>query len=297
MKIIMSCLALTMPCIAIAAGQSIDEIKDTGSNPKIQIENVRGNVSIQAWDKNQVSISGTLDENTEKFIFDASESRVNIVIESDQPRSGWGHNAGNLNGSALVIKVPSNSKIDAEGFSTDFVLENILNDVQIESVSGDVDIYGNRARLNIDTVSGDINIEDHEGLVFVESVSGDIDYEGLATRIEAESVQGDIDINNKGELREGEFSSVSGDIDTKTNTDSDQLSLEWNAVSGDIQVFFLNPVSATFQVETMSGDIRNLLTEAKPDKNRWVGSSLTFNSGNGDGDVSISTVSGNVRIK
>lgn len=297
MKHIISCLALTMPCIVFAAGQAVNETKATGSSPKVQIENVRGNISIQAWDKNEVSVTGTLDENTEEFIFKATESRVHIVVDSDHQRNSWGHNQSNNKGSSLVIKVPSNSQINAEGFSTDFTLENVLNDINLESVSGDIDVYGNRARIEAESVSGDINIEDHEGLVFVESVSGDIDYEGTATRIEAESVQGDIDINNLGELREGEFSSVSGDIDTKTHTDNDKFSLEWNAVSGDIQVFFLNPVSSNFEIETMSGDIRNLLTEAKPDKNRWVGSSLTFNTGNGDGDVSISTVSGDVRIK
>ncbi|GAB2196242.1 DUF4097 family beta strand repeat-containing protein [Sessilibacter sp. MAH4] len=287
---LISTLLFAMPCLALAAGQSIEEKKSTGTSPRVEIQNAKGKINIESWDRPEVKVSGVLDEHAKEFIFEASENNVRILVESQQ-------HSGRSSGSILTVFLPEQAQISAEGTATDFIINKIQGDIKLETVSGDVRISGNRARLDIDTVSGDIGVMDHEGLVFIESVSGDISYDGLATRMEIESIQGDIDVNNQGKLSEAEFSSVSGDIETKTYTGNDRLSLEWSAVSGDIDVSFLDSVNASFEIETMNGNIKNFFTEDKADQKRWLGSSLTFNSGSPTGEISISTVSGNISIK
>ncbi|WP_317933464.1 DUF4097 family beta strand repeat-containing protein [Halioxenophilus sp. WMMB6] len=294
-------IALAIPAMVYAANDTlpnldVDEVKETSSSPTVHIDNVRGSITIKSWDKNQVGVQGRLDDQTEKFVFEVKGNSVKIVVDSPSHPAEWDDRWGRSRGSNLTIYMPIKANIDAEGFSTDFKISAVTGEIEIETVSGDIEITGNRSRLDLETVNGDVVIEDHEGIVFAESVSGDIDYNGFATRIELESVQGDIQVNNMGELAEGEFNSVSGDIDTKTHTDK-RPHLKYNAVSGDIDVSFLSVLSAKIEIETMSGDITNDLTEDKPDRQRWMGNSLEFSVGDADGDISISTVSGNVNIK
>jgi len=289
-------IALAIPMFTMAAGKEINQEKATGAAPRVSLENVRGKIIVKGWDKKSVSISGTLDEQMDRFVFDSSEEQVKIVIDSDSNPRRWGGSEGIEHGSRLTIHIPAGATFDAEGFATDFTVEDVTGEIKLETVSGELRVSGNRSQINLETVSGDVVINDHEGIVFAESVSGDIDFSGLATRLELESVQGDINVNNQGQLDEGEFNSVSGDIDTKTHTGR-RSNLEYNAVNGDIDISFLNAINAKIKIDTMSGDIRNGLTEDTANKQRWAGSSLVYTVGDGDGDIRISTVSGNVTIE
>lgn len=287
-------LAFAIPSLAMAAGESINQVKPTGHSPRVSLENVRGKITVKGWSKKEVSVVGTLDENADRFDFDSSDSNVKIVVDS--PMGGRGFDNSQSQGSHLTIHLPVDASIEAEGFATDFTISGILGEVDLETVSGELRVTGNRSRVDLETVSGDVVISDHEGIVFAESVSGDIDFSGLATRLELESVQGDINVNNQGKLDEGEFNSVSGDIETKTHTGK-KPHLEYNAVNGDIDISFLNALNAEIDIDTMSGDIHNNLTEDIANKQRWAGSSLVYTVGDGDGDIRISTVSGNITIE
>ncbi|BFM08049.1 DUF4097 family beta strand repeat-containing protein [Halioxenophilus aromaticivorans] len=287
-------VALAIPSLALAAGESINQIKPTGEAPKVLLENVRGKITVKGWNKQEVSVVGNLDEQTDRFEFTSSDSDVKIVIDSQPNARSW--NTGNNQGSHLTIHLPLGASLEAEGFATDFNISGILGDIDLETVSGELRVSGNRSRVDLETVSGDVVINDHEGMVFAESVSGDIDFAGIATRLELESVQGDINVNNQGKLDEGEFNSVSGDIETKTHT-GNKPHLEYNAVNGDIDISFLNSINAKVEIDTMNGDIQNNLTDDLASKQRWAGSSLVYTVGDGDGDIRISTVSGNITIE
>jgi hypothetical protein len=294
MKTLAYCIALALPGTVIAA-ETVDQLKDTSASPTVYIENNHGEITIEGWAKNSIQVQGTLDENSEGFIFEVNGDQVKIIV--DTPK-GWGDRQGNWShsrGSQLTIKMPTASALNTDAYATDIVVTGITGEMDIESVSGDFRSTGNTSRMDVESVSGDIIIEDHAGIIFASSVSGDIDYSGLATRIEIESVQGDIDVNNQGRLAEWEFNSVSGDIDTRTNTA--KTNIEYNAVSGDVDIAFIDNINAVIEVETMSGDIANYITDDRPNEKRWVGNSLSFTVGDGNGDIRISTVSGNVRIK
>lgn len=294
MNISIFTLALVVPSLALAAGEKIDQTVPTGSTPKVVIENMRGKVTVKGWQRNEVRVTGHLDKQTDQFVFDHDDSNIKIVVDA-QPTSGnWNNGSGE--GSDLIIHLPVGASLEAEGFATDFSIDGIIGEIDLDTVSGELRVTGNRSRIDLETVSGDLRISDQEGVVFAESVSGDIDFTGIATRLELDSVQGDINVNNQGNLDEGEFNSVSGDIETKTHT-ADKTHLEYNAVNGDVDISFLNNINAKIEIDTMNGDIHNHLTDDAAHKQRWAGSSLVYTVGDGSGDIRISTVSGNITIE
>ena len=79
-----------------------------------------------------------------------------------------------------------------------------------------------------------------------------------------------------------------------------QAEININSVSGRIELGLPSNTSARFNVQTAAaGRIHNELSDDEPERrNRYVNSrELDFTLNGGDGDVSISTVSGNVTLR
>ena len=63
MKILPTCmlaLILATSSTSALAGTPINETRDVDADARIDISNVRGSVTVTAWDRNQVGIEGTL---------------------------------------------------------------------------------------------------------------------------------------------------------------------------------------------------------------------------------------------
>jgi DUF4097 and DUF4098 domain-containing protein YvlB len=69
------------------------------------------------------------------------------------------------------------------------------------------------------------------------------------------------------------------------------------SINGTIEVEFSNKVSARFEVETFNGDIDNCFGPQAERSSRYSpGLELSFTVGDGDSEVSIETLNGDVSI-
>lgn len=300
-------VSITVQCFAT---ETIDQSLTAIGVNSVNIENLRGQVTVIGWDKQQIQVQGQLDEQAQKFIFEQQGSGVDIKVV--MPHNLKGHWKGN--GSALTINMPSSVRLTFSGVSSDVVLQHLSQGVEAKSISGNIKalalsshvelgtVSGNinakdlSGKVQLSTVSGDINDTDSTGRLQMEAVSGNLESDSNANEVVVKTVSGDIDLNLK-LVDELEIASVSGNSHTQLQL-NDGGRVKLSSVSGDLRMQFQQQVQASFRLTANAGG--ELVNKLTPDKAKHAkygpGSKLNFATGNGNSSVRASTVSGNIRV-
>ncbi|WP_394205781.1 DUF4097 domain-containing protein [Shewanella waksmanii] len=305
--------ALILPIVLVAqsvyASEKIDKTIEVTADLKLSITVQRGEVSVSSWDKPMISIKGTLDELSEGFSIEQDGNTVRL--EDKMPKR---YKGSNKKGSKLTFMVPKNLTVDMDGVSSDFDIQALQGKIHLDTVSGDIqaktlsdniylqtvsgDIISQSLSgdVRLDTVSGSITDSNSKGSINFTLVSGDLSSESQAKTVQADLVSGNAKLKLQ-QVDALELKSVSGDLNITLTQLTDKASLD--SVSGDITMNLPRDINAHFKIDGgPSGDISNGLSDHKPMKAKYTRSeSLQFQLGNGQADVRISTISGDIDLK
>ncbi|MBI1731704.1 MAG: DUF4097 family beta strand repeat protein [Gammaproteobacteria bacterium] len=279
---------------ALHGAESVNQRLDADPDGRVQIDVVRGSVTVTGWDQNTVHVQGTRDDDSREFIFERDGRVIRIEDELESGSRG----GGDGNGTRITVQVPRNSTVELETVSASQNVGDVSGSVQLESVSGDVVATNIGGGAELTSVSGKITLSGGSGEVRVDSVSGDVTADMAAERLWVDSVSGDVTVNNAGTLKRLEASTVSGDLHVRTALGADaDVSLE--SVSGDVELALRGDPNADFSLETgPGGDIENQLTDVRPERERYTGSeSLEMRLGQGEANVEASVISGTITIR
>ncbi|MCB1566995.1 MAG: DUF4097 family beta strand repeat protein [Xanthomonadales bacterium] len=287
-------LAGLLPIAALAA-TPIDETRSVNPDARVSVENVKGRISVTAWDRSEVHIGGSLGDGVERLEVDGGGDHLDIKVRYPQG-GGWFGGGNNAGPSRLEIKVPRAAVLDLEGVSADIDVTGIDSEaLEAESVSGNVSVDARVRDISVSSVSGDLDLSVDVQELSLETVSGDITAKGNITgSLRAEVVSGDLEIA-AGELKEIRLTTVSGDVELRAAlAASGRLSAE--SVSGDLDLRFPASLSAEIEAETFSGDITSPV--GKVEKAGFGnGSTLEGRAGSGSARISLETFSGDIEIK
>jgi hypothetical protein len=128
----------------------------------------------------------------------------------------------------------------------------------------------------------------------IDLVNGDLEVIGVQGGIEAELVNGDIIAKDlDGDLR---LSTVNGSIRPEFEETKDVGLIELESVNGEINLFLPSETSASVRVETLNGSLRNDFgLEVR--KHKYVGADMRGDIGDGDINIIIETVNGDIEIR
>lgn len=273
-----------------SAGEKVDVIKPASHDGMVRIINVRGQVIIKGWDRDEIAVKGELDDLTEQWIFNVNGQKSMIEVKLPRKNVNWG------DGSDLEIYVPEHSRVDFKGVSTEVSIENVLGGVRLKSVSGDIKVDGILDRLMATTVSGEIEVEDCEATLHVTTVSGEIDIKRHKGRVMVESISGDINLETESADKIS-GRSISGTIDMDVTLLEASL-VEIESVSGDIKLELVGEVNATIElVAGLGGEIDYDLTDDKVVKAFMGHERLKAKVGSGESEIVIRTVSADIQIE
>jgi DUF4097 and DUF4098 domain-containing protein YvlB len=274
---------------SLMAGDEIDESKSVDPDGIVTIKNVRGDIKILGWNKPEIKIEGELDDMTKKFVFEVAGTKT--LIDILMPRFNVNHG----DGSDLIIRVPSRSRVSFTGVSTDTVIKDIYGGVKVESISGEIDVENNKGKLIIKTISGDIEVSESTGNARISTVSGEMNLEIAGDSLTLETISGDI---------EGKFEDFLH-LRSSTISGSQKLSGQLNdngevtisSVSGDVRLELQESVNATIFAKTgTGGEIENDLSDDKPQVQFPAQGILKATLGDGSGKISISTVTADIKL-
>lgn len=289
--------ALLLALPMAQAAEPISASKPAAADARVDVSNVRGQITVTAWSKNEVAVSGSLGEGS-TFVFEGSGDALSVRIENpDQGGfSSWWGSSGPKEDTLLEISVPVAAVLDLEGVSADVRVSGIRGsrEVQAESVSGDIEVDAGAERVELSSVSGDVMFTGETPFASLETVSGDIDGRGIGARVAAESVSGSVRIA-AGQVEDVAVGTVSGDVEIETaGIGRGRIKVE--SMSGEVELFLPASSSARLEVESFSGRIESDFGEVEEEEH-GPGSSLDTTIGGGDAQITLESFSGDVTIR
>lgn len=313
--------ALLLQSASALAGDLIDETRNVNADAVIDIEIMNGVVTLTGWDENRFHIAGELSDAAEGY--DLREVAGGIRFEEELDRRSfnncwaWGNRCNENSWADLDVQLPRNGTLRFNGTNIEVTVNGLYGSTDIEVVNGDIIATDLRGTVKLETVNGDIETNDLNGRITLETVNGSIDDEGsqgsrlslttingdieantTSLRISADTTNGDIELDADA-LDELDVSTVGGRLEASAILNP-KGEININSVSGRIELALPANTAARFNVQTATnGRIENDLSVHEAERrNRYVNSrELDFTLGDGSGEVSVSTVSGNVFLR
>ena len=301
-----------MPLLAVA-GEKIDEQINVPANKSIFIDNQRGDVRIEGWDKAELKISGELDDKAEGYRLEVKDDRIEFIVK--MPRSSnFGWNSGD--GSDLVIFMPNSSELELSGINVNVIASKLSNGTEIDVVNGDITLSAIEGDISVETVNGNVNATNLTGDIRYETVNGEINDKNSQGTLRFTAVNGDIKSTSKAQdvrlenvngdinftldtIQKLRINTVNGEAEVRINRLLDKADVRFESVSGDAEFYFPANVSAEFEIEAhANGKIINQLSADKVKEAKYgPASELEFSINGGNADVEMDTISGRIELK
>ena len=273
------------------AGEEIDKTLAADADGEVLVSNIAGTVVIHGWKRKEVRVSGELGKGTRELVFERDGSHVDIRVEIKKGKHR------RVDDTDLEIWLPQKSEIMVITVSADIEVEDVHGEQHLESVSGRVDTQIWENDLEVRSISGDVDVvgHGHAGLVTVNLISGDAEIENVSGEIEIQSVSGDLDLE-MGDIVEARIRSTTGDMELSGKLAKDAR-VDVESINGDAIIILDGSVSAEIEIETFNGDIDNCFgPKARRTSKYAPGRELSFTAGDGNGEIRIKTLNGDVTL-
>jgi DUF4097 and DUF4098 domain-containing protein YvlB len=262
----------------------------------ITITNVKGDVTVTTWTRNEVHVAGRLGDGADPLTIEGSDNNLTINVQA-KGHSGWfnwnGENA--MGPTNLDVTVPRGASLKVSVVSAEASVDGIDGgDVQVNSVSGRIRVNAQTPMLNAVSVSGNIAFAGKAQQAKLQTVSGDILAPSLGNKVELQTVSGRIQAGG-GPWQSLSLSSVSGDVQL-TGVVAKGGNMNVDSMSGDVQLLFPAPLNSNVHASTFSGSVHSDFgTPTHPE--HGPGSTLDTVAGDGAANIHIETFSGDIRLK
>lgn len=272
---------LLLCCITAAAALAQDlkregrwyvtEIKKTfsaGAAGTLEMRNIAGDVTVQAWPQNSVEIIETLrmdvfTEEEAKRVREASEASYsqsgNRVVVEGQDRSRRSVD------SDFKVNVPATFSVDISTEGGDLSVYRIKGATNLRTAGGDIDLIETGGTVRANTSGGDVTARDADGDMVLKTSGGDLELESIKGTLDARTSGGNITLHaaNKsvnlntsgGDI---EISDVEGSVSARTSGGNIEVEntrgrTHVSTSGGDL---VLREIKGELEGSTSGGDIR-----------------------------------------
>lgn len=187
----------------------------------IKIHAPSGELVVQGWAYDSVSISGTLATGESLF---GGGSLTGIKLGAEGSAT-----AGRT---ALLVRVPATARL------------------VVRSGAANVEVIGLTSTIDVGSAAGNVDVSGETEAVIAESISGDVHVAVNAPSVRARTTRGRLEI--AGAIREAQLSSVSGRVDV-SGVPLGTLRIE--TVEGDVTIRGRFARTASVDVETFGGAV------------------------------------------
>jgi DUF4097 and DUF4098 domain-containing protein YvlB len=272
------------------AGTPINKRAPVVAGGSVEVSNTAGKVTVTGWDRNEVEVTGTLGDGTERLEFTTQDkvTRVRVVL----PNKAW-----HVEDTDLIVKIPAGSGLSINAVSADIRVRGVRGAQRLQSVSGDINGEAGTEDVELQTISGDVAVagSGQVGLLNVTTVSGDAILTHVAGELNGNTVSGNFTVT-LGDTTRSRLRTTSGDVALATRLATEGR-LDVETLSGDVRLELAAPVNAAFDVSSFSGEIRNCFGPKAQRTDQYApGKELRFAEGQGAGRVRIKSMNGDIDI-
>jgi len=285
------CALAALPLACAANEGSVDRKVAADAKGDVLISNVSGSVDVRGWDRNEIQVTGQVDEDVERVDVESSGGRTVIKVILPKGMSGDGD-------AMLEVQVPRGSSVEVSAVSADISSKGVLGTQRLKTVSGEITAEVSGDDSEVRSVSGDITVHGSGKATSlrVSSVSGGLDLTNGAGKLDVVTVSGDARVH-MGDSSEITARTTSGEFELHTRLSKDaRVSIE--SVSGDLTLDLGNSTGLALEIESFSGDIAGCLADGKVEQVSKYGPGTRLNSRTGDGGARVraKTLSGDIEV-
>src|SRR5579884_291908 len=118
----------------------------------VEVSNFSGRVEVTGWDKPQVSVHSVLPMGDTHVDVHSEQGRTTITVRFPGPWAGGGE-------ADLKIQIPRGSELDVTSVSADVNSTGVLGMQRLKTVSGKIKAEFAQADVEAKTVSGDVSLK------------------------------------------------------------------------------------------------------------------------------------------
>lgn len=259
----------------------------------VRISNLVGSVRVTGWDRDSVSLRGSVPKGDKLFMGGGTRG-MKMFVEPLNDR--------NPQPSSLEVMVPARAKVWVKTATADVNVSGITGELDLYVVGGRIRVSGNPAELNAEAIDGDIEVIGKPGWLRAKSASGRVTFNGSSSDAAISTVSGEITINSipaegGGRFERAKIESVTGAIHFNADIEKG-AAVDFDTHSGSIDIAIPRKTGADFDIQAIAGTISNELNYARPVKGRYGrGSELTMTNGSGGARVTIRSFKGPVTLR
>jgi len=231
-----------------------------GSGGDLTVEADAGSIILTAWDRDEVSVKISGNENAvENYSFSIEKTSNGVDVRCKRKGAwrigSWLRNV-KIN---FEIFVPSKFNTDISTAGGDISLSKVNGIQECKTSGGDLKFMDMSGKINGSTSGGDIVVKGFMGPVKLRTSGGDISTEEFTGAIEARTSGGDIDLKvNDGAVR---ASTSGGDVRLIYSGENEGINLSTSG--GDIEVFVSSEIKADVYLSTSGGRAKVKLENSK----------------------------------
>ena len=280
----------SLPLCALAGGGPVDRNIAAEPGGEVVISNVSGRVDVRGWDRNEVRVTGSLDEGVDRLDLESSSGRTTIKVVLPRGNSHDGD-------ADLTIQVPKGSSVEVGAVSADISSHGVFGTQRLKSVSGEItaDVAGDDSEVR--SVSGNVTVRGSGKPINLRmsSVSGSLKLSDGAGKLDLVTVSGDAraQMDEASEIR---GRTTSGDLELRAKLTKDGR-VDVEAVSGHLRLRLPSPSALSTEIESFSGDITGCLaTNVEKVSKYGPGVRLNIRNGEDGPRARAKTLSGDIEI-
>jgi len=259
----------------------------------IRITNLVGSVRVTGWDRDSVSLRGSIPKG-DKLFMGGGPRGMKMFIETLNDR--------NPQPSTLEVMVPARAKVWVKTATAQIDVSGITGELDLYVVGGKIRVSGKPAELNAEAIDGDIEVNGKPGWLRAKSASGTVTLNGSSPDASISTVSGGITVNSvpaegQGKFERAKIETVTGPI--RFNADIEKgAAIDFDTHSGSMDIAIPRRTGADFEIASIAGTISNELNYSKPVKGRYGrGSELVMTNSSGGARVNIRSFKGPVTLR
>jgi hypothetical protein len=275
--------SILITALALAVPQAQDTVIPVERGTRLDVQNFRGEVLVDAWTRDEVRIVSDLDS---RQLLDASRTGASLRVRT-RPRGGGPGDAD------FRITVPRWMDVRVEGNQVDVQVRGTEGEVIIETVSGDIVVDGGRGLVSIRSIQGEVTVRNARGNVEAKSVNEDVALYDIEGDVYVETTNGDVTLRGvlSGRAR---ATTVNGDIEYD-GTIRDDGRYAFSTHNGDVEVTVAETANVTVSVSTYHGEFESdfpvRLTGTTRDRK------FNFTLGSGRAQLELESFNGEIRLR
>lgn len=262
-----------------------DTTVTVSAGTRLKLDNVGGEVTIKAWDRNQVRVQAIHSSRTMVGI-SLSEATLRLSPRGSRGISRMG---GVVD---YTLTVPAAMSIEIGGMYADVNIEGTRGEISVQTVEGNINVKGGGDVLNLQTVNGKVTVAGARGRLDLRSVSEDVEVSDVVGDVVAETVSGDVTMSRIDGKRV-EAQTVSGDVHFDGTLRADGT-YSFLTHSGDVVLGIPEGTSALIRTATGNGDVTSSFS--LPASERSSRRRQEFRLGGGGASIEVETFSGDIRL-